>query len=729
MQRTTRKVAASIDASASNSRLSLTGAAEHERACRYRAMLDGLTFVAYLYMVSNDGIATPAPYASPSVKDLTGYTPDSFLSRQGFDDAVFEPDKLIARRLHATGGSAEYRIVCANGDLKWVADTCESSGRSPRTVRGTLTEIHPRVKEGVSAAGWRGSEIAALLERVPVAFYLDRFDPANGHCMRVYTSPQIFDMTGHTPDEISADATLWRSLIDPRDVVDADALKYPAAYTPGETLRSEYRMHARDGRVTWVRDEATVSSAEGDGLTYLYGVIHDITHEHEIDTQNKFSTQHDELTGLLNRAMLRGALVNAIEETIRSGRGFSLLFMDIDEFKEINDSLGHEFGDRVLVAVARRLQSSLRDGDVVARLGGDEFAVILHGASSENALVVANDIAETLEAPLLLDGCPVTVSCSIGVAAYPEHGATTDVDLMRIADVAMYSAKHNHSRVAVFKKGLEDVAANAGFSHLGELYSGIERHEFVLFYQPWLSAKRGKITACEALIRWKHPVRGLLAPGEFLPLAEKAGLIRNLDLIALDIACAQAAEWRDADLGIRVAINASRASLLDDGFSAAVAGALQRYHLNGSEIEIEITENGVLGDPDQAAFFAKRLEALGISLSIDDFGTGYSSLAQFSRMKVSTLKIDQSFVRDMLTDDVDARIVKSVLALGHESNQEVVAEGVEDKETLRVLCEMGVDYIQGYVIAKPMPPDVFVTWLAERRASSAGGATLKVATA
>ena len=717
MQRTTHAgPSATAGASASYRRMSADSAAAHERSCRYRGLLDGLPGVAYTYMVGGEGVPAPTPYASPYVKDMTGYAPGAFLGERGFEDVVFGPDKPLAARLHESGGEAQYRVVRADGVLRWVSDSCRVSGRSPRTVSGFLSESGDA---GMPASRTPGGDIVSLLERVPVVTYLDRLDQPSGRRTRVFTSPQVFNMLGHTPDEIAQDGTLWRSMIDPRDVAEMDSRGYPVDHAPGETLRSEYRMHTNDGRTVWVRDEVVVSVDETGGPTYLHGAIHDITREHEVEAQTRFAAQHDSLTGLLNRALLRGTLANAIEEADRSGRGFSLLFMDLDEFKDINDTLGHEFGDRVLIAVGRRLQNSLREGDVVARLGGDEFAAVLHGAGSESAAAVARDLAETVEAPLLLDGIPVTVGCSIGVASYPEHQAATDGDMMRIADVAMYAAKRSRSRVAVFEKGLEDAIDRNGFAHLGELHAALERKEFTLFYQPWLNGRDGGVSACEALIRWNHPTRGLVAPGEFLPLAERAGLIRALDLCVLDIACAQAAAWRAAGLGIRIGVNASRASLLDDDFSAAVAGALHHYQLDGSEIEIEITENGVLGDPEQAAFFAERLSTLGVRLAIDDFGTGYSSLVQFRKMRVSTLKIDQSFVRGMLSDDDDATIVKSVLNLGHDFGQEVVAEGVEDEATMDMLRKLGVDYIQGYVVARPMPVGAFEAWLAAKRGPDA----------
>jgi diguanylate cyclase (GGDEF)-like protein len=449
----------------------------------------------------------------------------------------------------------------------------------------------------------------------------------------------------------------------------------------------------------------------------VYGVVRDISEEHAAEARTRLAGTRDTLTTLLNRSAFIEALSAQIEEARRLDEDVSLLLVDLDGFKHINDALGHPFGDRLLIAVARRFERSFRAHDVSARLGGDEFAAVLRGVSSENASRIAREIAETLEAPFQLDGRQVTITASIGVASLAARPASTEVDLMGLAEVAMYAAKRRHCRVVAYENGLRTaINGRPDFSRLGEMQSGIERREFVLVYQPWLHASDGKVDACEALLRWNHPFRGTLAPGEFLPLAERAGLIRELDLIALDSACQQAEAWRDSGLKMRVAINASRESLLYEEYSDRVAAALSRHGLLGPEIEVEITEQGILGDPGQAARFADRLGRLGVKLALDDFGIGYSSFAQLRELRVSTLKIDQSFVRGVLAHDKDAAIVETIMSLGHKLGKDVVAEGVEDLETLNRLRVLGADYIQGYAVARPMPAEELGPWLAAYRA-------------
>ena len=515
-------------------------------------------------------------------------------------------------------------------------------------------------------------------------------------------------LIGHTPDEILADPVLWPSLLEPANGPQPRL----NGTRPGQTIRSEYRMRTRDWRTGWGSEQA---SGYGDDLDagVLYGVIREITAEHEAEIRARLAGSRDMLTMLLNRGAFLEVLERQIEEARWLDEDVSLILMDLDSFRDVNDALGHSFGDQLLIAVARRFERSFRSNDTLARLGGDEFAAVLRGVSREDASQIAREIAEMLEAPFLLDGRQITIAASIGVTSLAERPASTGADLMRLAEVAMYSAKRKHQRVVAYDSDLQ-VPGSSGtdFSRLGELHSAIERREFMMYFQPWLRTSQGKVDACEALLRWNHPFRGTLPPGEFLPLAERSGLIQELDLIALDLACRQAAAWRAAGLHMRVAINASRESLLDEQYSDHVASALSRHGLSGSDIEIEITEQGILGDPGQAARFAERLERIGVKLSLDDFGIGYSSFAQLRELKVSTLKIDRSFVSGVLAHDKDAAIVETIISLGHRLGKEVVAEGVEDVETLDRLQLLGADYIQGYVIARPMPGEELAQWLA-----------------
>ncbi len=567
--------------------------------------------------------------------------------------------------------------------------------------------------EQAARASAAEARLTALLHGIPAVVYCDRLDAVNGSLHCVYVSPPVEELAGYTPDELVADPSLWQRLVQPDDLQRAQAGKRDVA---GRTFRREFRIRNRDGRRIWVRDEARVVGDEAGRPTLVQGVLTDITREREIEEALSFQANHDALTGLPNRVALRRALAAAVERSRLADAPAALLFMDLDAFKEVNDTLGHEVGDRLLAKVAQRLTEVVRGSDTVARLGGDEFAIVLPDTmGEEGARTVARHVTTCLEPPFVLDGRHVTIGASIGIALTGPD-ATDPETLMRLADVAMYRAKRTRTGVVCYDpEAGEEIVGTSGYSRLGELRTAIDQPQLELYYQPWLQLDTNTVPVAEALVRWHHPTQGLLMPADFLPLAEQSGLIRALDLTVLNLACDQVQRWRSTGRGpLRVAVNVSRASLLDEEFPTALAVALIRHRLEGPELELEITENGVLGDPDQAAWLAERLTALGVGLAIDDFGTGYSSLAQFRRLRASTLKIDRSFVATARERADDATICQSVIELGHRFGQAVVAEGVEDGATLELMQALGADFVQGYTVARPMPAAALESWLASR---------------
>jgi diguanylate cyclase (GGDEF)-like protein len=532
-------------------------------------------------------------------------------------------------------------------------------------------------------------------DRCSIVMY--SFDRGPSRLASARLSPNVLDMTGFEASVLATELDFDAIVFEP-DRVAARRLHL----TGGQR---EYRIVKADGTLVTVIDSCELAGPSGRAIR---GIL--------VERPVRLSDTRDALTMLLNRGAFSESLKRQIDEARRLDEDVSVLLMDLDSFRDVNDALGHSFGDQLLIAVARRFERSFRSNDAVARLGGDEFAAILRGVSRDSASRIGREIADVLEAPFLIDGRQITITASIGVTSLAERPELSGADLMRLAEVAMYSAKRRHNRVAAYDTELRIVpASGTDFSRLGELHSGIERREFFMAFQPWLRTADGKVDACEALLRWNHPFRGSLPPGEFLPLAERSGLIQDLDLIALDLSCRQAALWRDAGLRMRVAVNASRESLLDEGYSDQVGLALSRYGLGGADIEIEITEQGILGDPGQAARFAEKLERIGVRLALDDFGTGYSSFAQLRELKVSTLKIDRSFVSGVLANDKDAAIAETIISLGHRLGKVVVAEGVEDAETLDRLHMLGADYIQGYEVARPMRAEELAPWVAAYR--------------
>jgi diguanylate cyclase (GGDEF)-like protein/PAS domain S-box-containing protein len=556
------------------------------------------------------------------------------------------------------------------------------------------------------------SSVEALLNRVPAVLYVE--ERPTGACndgRPVFVNSEVEKLLGYPSSAFLAGSTLWYDLILPED---RDKLSAPVPHLRADddrvVARSEYRMRTAGGRVIWVRDEATVSASGKPGIALWQGVVTDVTNEHEIGDKLRFAANHDSLTDLPNRAHLRHALNVALRAGDREGDCFSLLFMDLDDFKHVNDTLGHATGDELLILVAARLRKLVRDGDTVARLGGDEFAVILPRAEEAVARAVAMRINESLREPFVLANTAVSIGCSIGIACYPFQGAITESEMMRLADLAMYSAKRRHVGIALYDPSDDDPIIRAGLTRRDELRVAVEKNQFVLFFQPLLNLHTDSVDAVEALIRWQHPVDGLLSPGAFLPLAEQIGLIRRLDLFALDAACTQAAAWKAAGRSLRVAINISRTSLIDETFSTEVAGALLNHGLEGPEIEIEITEVGAASDPRASEWFAERLAAMGVRLSIDDFGTGSNSLTQFRRLQASTLKVDKSFIDDVTTDEANAGIVEWIIALGRRFKRCVVAEGIETAEQLAWVRAAGADYAQGYFVNHALSVADFDAW-------------------
>ena len=431
-----------------------------------------------------------------------------------------------------------------------------------------------------------------------------------------------------------------------------------------------------------------------------------------------YQAMHDELTDLPNRACFYDRTNQALRQAGRDGTQTAVLLFDLDRFKEINDTLGHRYGDQVLRAIGPRFRRGLRDADTLARLGGDEFCVLLPRVEGIGAaLQVAERITGLLQEPFEIEGMTLAVDAACGVAIAPTDGDSADMLLQR-ADVAMYVAKDSHVSIVTYNDEL-NVNTPARLSVLGDLRSAIASNELVLYYQPKAALASGRVEGVEALVRWQHPTRGLVPPDEFIPLAEHTGLIKPLTTWVLNSALRQIRDWRDGTDGaggeLSVAINVSTRSLLDDAFPAEVAAALQRWDVPARLLELELTESAIMADPKRARRLLSELSALGIRLAIDDFGTGYSSLAYLKDLPVNELKIDRSFVAHMRDDANDAIIVRSVIDLGHNLGLDTVAEGIEDRETWDQLSELGCDGAQGYFLARPMPAVALTAWLCSRR--------------
>jgi diguanylate cyclase (GGDEF)-like protein len=425
---------------------------------------------------------------------------------------------------------------------------------------------------------------------------------------------------------------------------------------------------------------------------------------------NEYLALHDQLTDLPNRTLFHDRVEQAIVAAGRDGSRTAIMILDLDRFKEINDTLGHDHGDVLLAQIGPRIRGVLRGVDTVARLGGDEFGILLGGLHSrEEAMEVGDKITASLVNPFELSDTDLEIGASIGIALYPDHGDDAD-SLMRRAEVAMYVAKA--ARVPLDVYSVEhDHYTKDRLTLITELRRAIDAGEIGLEYQPKLDIARRLVVGAEALARWQHPQRGFVPPDVFVPLAEHAGLIRRLTSHVLDLAMAQCRAWRDAGVDLTVAVNISVRDLLDPRLPDQVAELLHRHALDPGCLGLELTESSVMDQPARAVEVLDRLASMGVTLAIDDFGTGYSSLAYLQRLPVRELKIDRSFVMGLRANENDAAIVHSTIDLGHNLGLIVVAEGVEDEESLERLATMGCNIAQGYHVARPMPPDQIEGWL------------------
>jgi diguanylate cyclase (GGDEF)-like protein len=438
--------------------------------------------------------------------------------------------------------------------------------------------------------------------------------------------------------------------------------------------------------------------------------------------RNRELADHDSLTGLANRELLQRETAEAIRRARRTGKRLGLVLFDLDRFKEINDTLGHHHGDLLLQEIGPRLSRVLREGDVVARLGGDEYAILLPSLSgTAHAQSLGRRLRAELAAPFVLEGISIDVEASMGIALMPDHGVEFAA-LLQHADVAMYIAKRTHLGVAIYDPTLDE-HTHSRLALIAELRAALaDPEQFVVHYQPKADMQTGALTGLEALVRWQHPTRGLLAPDEFIPAAERTGMIRPLTDLVLSKAVRQSKAWKEAGLTTAVAVNLSTRCLLDPQLPDDVGALLAANGLAGSELDLEITESAIMADPERAEEILTRLGALGIGIAIDDFGTGYSSMATLKRLPVQQIKIDKSFVIDLVDDaTADARdrssdvaIVRSMVELGRTLGLGVVAEGVESAATWDQLTELGCTTGQGYYLSRPLPVEEVLPWLRRR---------------
>jgi diguanylate cyclase (GGDEF)-like protein len=415
---------------------------------------------------------------------------------------------------------------------------------------------------------------------------------------------------------------------------------------------------------------------------------------------------YDALTDLPNRTLFRAS----VEEALASRDAqLAVLLIDLDRFKEINDTLGHTNGDELLRVLGARLADTLVDGEEIARLGGDEFGIVSRRATNAvSALSLADRLRDAIRQPVEVAGVSLEMQSSIGIALAPEHGNDIET-LLRCADVAMYAAKAAHAPQLYATD--HDTGSPARLALMSELRAALVRNELLVYYQPQVDLRSGRVSGVEALIRWRHPTRGFLSPDEFLPIAEQAGLMRQVTHTVFEQALAQARSWRNTGLDLTVAVNVSGRDLVDSRFADDIGRWLAEYGVDPSRLQVEITEGTILSERVRAQSVLTRLKALAATIAVDDFGTGYSSLGQLRSLPVDVLKIDKSFVLNMETEPGDAAIVRTTIDLAHSLGLTTVAEGVETEEAALQLAALRCDVVQGYAISRPLPAADLTAWL------------------
>lgn len=481
----------------------------------------------------------------------------------------------------------------------------------------------------------------------------------------------------------------------------------------GRTWHGELTNRRKDGSLYVTQMTITPVKNEAGDVERFVAVNRDITEKKLFEQRLDYLAHHDPLTGLPNRLLIGHKLKQSLARASRSGGKLAVLFLDLDGFKLVNDTLGHGTGDLLLTAAAERLKCCLREGDMLARMGGDEFIVALPDiGSAEDAVRSARRVLKAFSGAFDLEGHEAFITTSIGISLYPEHGGDVET-LVKNADTAMYRAKElGRNGYYVYDQALNTVTAER-MALENSLRRAIERGEFVTYYQPRVEIQSGRIVGAEALVRWLSPDMGLMMPDQFLPLAEDTGLIVPISEWVLRQACAQNKAWQDAGLpAIDMAVNVSARQFQRRGTLAALRKALKESELDPRRLELEITESALMGRPEMTEEMLRKMKAMGVRISVDDFGTGYCSLSYLKRFSVDALKIDRSFVADITTNPDDAAITRAVVAMAKSLNLKIVAEGVETLEQLRFLWDLRCDEMQGYFVSAPVPPERFEELLA-----------------
>jgi diguanylate cyclase (GGDEF)-like protein/PAS domain S-box-containing protein len=683
---------------------------------RYRALIDHLPAVLYI-----DGAAagTPVLDVSPRIFDLLGITPAEWI--EGYDrwDERVHPDdreRVVAacERSIATGDPfrVEYRGLHRNGDVVWIREEAvliRDAEGVPRYWLGIMMDQSELIQAQVGLRDAR-SKYGALVEQIPAIVYVDVADET---MTTTYVSPQIEEILGVSPQRYLDEPDLWTSILHPEDRARAIET-YTRGRDAGEPFTMEYRLIALDGRVVWFQDSAVVLTDDDGRPTSVQGVMLDVTERKQAEESLAYLAYHDHLTSLPNKAMFDELLEMAIARADRNEQGVAVLALDVDNFKLVNDSLGHEAGDRLIAALGERLREATRDTDLIARQGGDEFLLLLadldptpgfggRDGVTLSAVHVAQRVQEMLHGPFVLDGTELYATVSIGISHYPVDAADAG-QLLRNADAAMFRAKQaGPGGYAVHQA--DDTDARTKLSLSTRLRKAVDQQNWMLHYQPLIDLVSGDMFGVEALIRWPDPTGSLVPPGDFIPLAEEMGLIDAIGGWVVDEMGRQDALWRADGIELEIGFNLSPRQLWQDDPVGRIARQIRAAGMDPARVTVEITESTAMNDPDHTLDMLHAFKDEGVRLAIDDFGTGYSSLSRLRYMPVDVLKIDRTFIREVDSDPQSASMVSAIIALACNLGMQPLAEGIETEDEWRFLADRGCPFGQGFLFSRPVPAE------------------------
>ena len=583
-----------------------------------------------------------------------------------------------------------------------------NTDNKPTKLVGTTQDITQQVK-----LEQKSKELSSIVEESASEIYIVDYKNDN----YLYANKAALNALEYTKEEI-----LQLNIVDVNREVTFESIE--ALKKEYEQISSPYIsnqvIHTRkDGTSYHVQSQLQRMVYEGKDAYVVFST--DVTQNIEVSELVKKQSKllqhranHDELTNLANRAQFQEQLTTAISVAKKEGSSFALLFLDLDHFKDINDSLGHDIGDRVLQEFSKKLGKCIRAQDTIARLGGDEFTVILHNISKRSDIaMVADKIIDAMKIPVKIASNMLHITTSIGISIYPEH-AQNKAGLLKFADTAMYKAKdQGRNNYQIYSSDMSQHAYKKVILE-NSLRVAIKEEQFHVYYQPQIDARYGKVTGMEALVRWKHPKLGIVSPADFIPLAEELGFIVQIDRLVMKQAMQQFSKWHKEKLSPgRLSLNLAMAQLQEEDFSSFLFETMHKYDFKKEWLELEVTETQVMQNPEYSIKLLENIHSHGIRISVDDFGTGYSSLSYLKKLPLNKLKIDKSFIDDIPKDEDDIAITKAIIALAKSLNLELIAEGVEIKEQKEFLLENGCNSIQGYFYSKPLPADKMKKFLLE----------------